>query len=238
MVAAFKCRFYADGVNIYKRLCNAGPPKTAVTYAYALKLFSKAERQGDVTDIITEVWKNVVKPDAPLFGAMIDAVAEAGKANEAIELLDTMRSHNLVPDVIAWGSAVNACKNARNSTVARFLLDFMIKEGVKPTCIVFTNVVSAHCGSRLVLLQKLKSDMVRMDIKADAFFVGAYVAALLSIKAVSLGSASEAVDLISDLDSERLTEMALVVSEARADQIRLTRFMSIVEVALQRTGFG
>ncbi|CAE8630916.1 unnamed protein product [Polarella glacialis] len=153
MVAAVKCREYNDRATVYDRLCNAGLPKTFVTYGTALKLFSKLDRQDKVNDIIKEIWENVV-PDRAVFGFMIDSVAEAGKVNEAIELLDAMRSQRLVLDAVTWGSAINACKNSQNSTVARFLLDFMIKTGVAPTVIVFNNVVCAHSGAGLQHLQK------------------------------------------------------------------------------------
>ncbi|CAE8617987.1 unnamed protein product [Polarella glacialis] len=236
MVAAFKCRYYNDGVAIYKRLCNAGLPKTEVTYTYALKIFSKLGQLDQVRDIIQEA-KEQLKPGIPLFGAMIDAAAEAGKVTEAIEILDTMRSENLVPDTAAWGSAINACKTARNSTVARHLVNFMIKVGVEPNYIVFCNAVGAHNGAGLVHLQKLKSDMAGMGIKGDFLFVETYVFSLIGTQ-FSARSVTEAVDELSELDPERLTEMASIISEARASQIRLTGLVKNVEGALQRLGFG
>ncbi|CAE8596826.1 unnamed protein product [Polarella glacialis] len=113
-------------------------------------------------------------PSPPLFGAMVDAAAEAGKVKEAIELLEYMRWEDLVPEAVVWGSAMNACRKARNSTGARFLLDFMIKDGVAPTMIVFCNAVGAHFGVKLGDLQKLKNQMVQMGIKADMAFVETY----------------------------------------------------------------
>ncbi|CAE8691332.1 unnamed protein product [Polarella glacialis] len=236
MVAAGQCKEHSAGVAIYNRLCNAGLPKSLVTYGAALKLFSKLDRQDEVNDIIKEIWENV-QPDEPLLGAMIDAAAESGKVNEAIELLDKMRSQRLAPTARHWGSAINACKNAGNSTVARFLLDFMIKDGVAPTVIVFNNAVCAHSGAELRRLQKLRTDMVQMGIKADVAFVENYVAAV-SGRLVSSRTAAAAADELSLIDPERLKDIALVIAEARADKIRLTGLVKTIEGALRGIGFA
>eukprot|EP00903_Cladosiphon_okamuranus_P012196 g11439.t1 len=133
----------ADAVAAMKALGKDGRWREALAVLAQLKAAAAAGVEG-------EGWGEGVgddlAPNVTVYNAAISAVSRSGKWDEALGLLEEMRSAGVQPDVMTFTSVISAGSRSGNVALAEQILDTMQAEGVPPNAATY-NAVITGCSS-------------------------------------------------------------------------------------------
>lgn len=100
------------------------------------------------------------------------------RADEALEVLHSMRSRKAEPNVIHYNAAISSCAKAAKYTTALELLSLMEKRGVTPDVITYSSCISAcDKGSQWTTALELLQSMENRGLQPDAIIFNATISA-------------------------------------------------------------
>ncbi|XP_057450200.1 pentatricopeptide repeat-containing protein At1g06710, mitochondrial [Lotus japonicus] len=123
---------YGFGVDGYTLSC----------FAYSL---CKAGRCRDALALIEE---EEFVPDTVFYTRMISGLCEASLFEEAMDMLDTMRSSSCIPNVVTYRVLLSGCLRKGQLGRCKRILSMMITEGCYPSRQMFNSLVHAYCKSK------------------------------------------------------------------------------------------
>ena len=128
-----------------------------------LDMYSKC---GDVESAIA-IFKRIKEKDVFTWSAMISALANHGRAEEALELFTQMLSNGVEPNESTFLGALSACNHAGMVSKGRALFSAMIQNhGISPTIVHYGCLVDLL--GRSGHLQEAKDVIFKMPVKPDA----------------------------------------------------------------------
>jgi len=130
---------------VQKEMSNSGffmDGYTLSCFAYSL---CKAGRCGDALSLIE---KEEFVPDTVFYNRMVSGLCEASRFEEAMEILDRMRSNSCIPNVVTYRILVSGCLRKMQLGRCKRILSMMITEGCYPNREMFNSLVHAFCKSR------------------------------------------------------------------------------------------
>ncbi|KAK7308874.1 hypothetical protein RJT34_05179 [Clitoria ternatea] len=115
---------------------------TLSCFAYSL---CKAGRCGDALDLIE---KEESVPDTVFYNRMISGLCEASLFEEAMDVLNRMRSNSCIPNVVTYRILLSGCLAKGRLGRCKRILSMMITEGCYPNREMFNSLMHAYCKSR------------------------------------------------------------------------------------------
>eukprot|EP00930_Biecheleria_cincta_P071466 TRINITY_DN5897_c0_g1_i4.p1 TRINITY_DN5897_c0_g1~~TRINITY_DN5897_c0_g1_i4.p1 ORF type:complete len:355 (+),score=37.48 TRINITY_DN5897_c0_g1_i4:48-1112(+) len=232
MVAAYRCARYEEGSAMFARMENCNALMDHAVYTIALKLFGKLRRQ----DAIDKLWAedaNVV--NEVLCAGRINAAAEQGDIDEAVGVIDLMYARRIEVDLGHFSSAINACKHADkpSHSSALFLLEKMLEGGMTPNIVTYCSLAAAHRCAPLENLKHIRAMMAKQQLRADNVFVEIYLTSLFRKHlSAEWATVEEVVRDLKGFSKHCVLEGADVISEAKANRVKLSLLVRKIECAL------
>eukprot|EP00438_Fugacium_kawagutii_P022818 Skav208210 [mRNA] locus=scaffold2026:337052:338056:+ [translate_table: standard] len=179
--AAFRCRKYQEGEEIYERCRSNCEVLTQPIYTAALRIFAKLGEAAKVQQIWDDALKRLESWDAILGSARIAAAADAGDVEAAAGTLDAMNASNISIEVHHINSAMRACWGWGDDQhqAAKYFFDLLPKFDLSPTVVSFTSLIGAYKTASLKQILKAYDQMKSLQIKPDAVFAETYTFCLL-----------------------------------------------------------
>lgn len=237
MQAALRCKKYQDGAEIFEQLKTREAALDVPAYTVAMKIYGKLQD----TEQVDEIWRTLQDLDVVdqvACGARIDAAAELGDLEKALELVSFMKKERLGIDVLHFSSAINACAKSLHPERADHALQLfneLVSRGLKPNIITYTNflLASRDLPSRDLLF--ILDSMARKGVRANSIFVENFMFVFLR-KSRGQGRSWKNLSNIqmelADFDMEILEKALELIEEFRNDGIRLRTSTMNIEKAL------
>ncbi|TKY71129.1 Pentatricopeptide repeat-containing protein mitochondrial [Spatholobus suberectus] len=130
---------------VQKEMLNSGFGMDGYTmscFAYSL---CKAGRGGDALALVE---KEEFVPDTVFYNRMISGLCEASLFQEAMDILDRMRSNSCIPNVVTYRILLSGCLGKGQLGRCKRILSMMMTEGCYPNCEMFNSLVHAYCKLR------------------------------------------------------------------------------------------
>lgn len=119
---------------------------TLSCFAYSL---CKAGRCRDALALIEEVEvEGEFVPDTVFYNRMVSGLCEASRFEEAMDILNRMRSNSCIPNVVTYRILLSGCLRKGQLGRCKRILSMMITEGCYPNREMFNSLVHAYCKSR------------------------------------------------------------------------------------------
>ncbi|CAM9264632.1 unnamed protein product [Laminaria digitata] len=148
-------------------------------YNYVIRTCGKAGGSEMALDLIQQMHKRGVAPDAASYSGAIIACDLAGMWDQAIALLDDMRDKaGIEPDLVCYNCAVKACGSSGEWEEALSIVETMRARGVAPDEITYSSAITA-CGNSgeaaaaLTLLREMKEAGIPAGLIAHNAAIGA-----------------------------------------------------------------
>lgn len=182
----------------------AGRASSAATstwvYNTCISRMAKCLRWGEALDILARMSALGVTPNTYCVNSALDACGRAGRAVEALELIQDARAANVKLDVVSFNAAIPAANVFSEKTrhrgweIAKMMLLEMDKAGVEPNSLTFYAAIRVcsrygEAGEALQLIREMRA-------KGVDPFRGTYNAALSACRAG--GAWQEAVSLLTE----------------------------------------
>lgn len=176
-------------------------------YNTCISRMAKCLRWGEALDILARMSALGVTPNTYCVNSALDACGRAGRAAEALELIQDARAANVKLDVVSFNAAIPAAnvlsseKNGeRGWEIAKMMLLEMDKAKVEPNSFTFYAAIRVcsrygKAGEALRLIREMRA-------KGVDPFRGTYNAALSACRAG--GAWQEAVSLLTEIRQSRL----------------------------------
>lgn len=170
-------------------------------YNTCISRMAKCLRWGEALDILARMSALGVTPNTYCVNSALDACGRAGRAAEALELIQDARAANVKLDVVSFNAAIPAANvlssentGQRGWEIAKMMLLEMDKAGVEPNSFTFYAAIrvcsrSGEAGEALRLIREMRAQGVDP-------FRGAYNAAMSACRAG--GAWQEAVSLLTE----------------------------------------
>ncbi|KAI4295260.1 hypothetical protein L6164_035325 [Bauhinia variegata] len=130
---------------VHKEMSNSGFGMDGFTlscFAYALC------KAGRLKDALTLIEKEEFVPDTVFYNRMVSGLCEASLFEEAIHILNRMRSDSCIPNVVTYRILLSGCLRKGQLGRSKRILSMMITEGCYPSREIFNSLVHAYCKSR------------------------------------------------------------------------------------------
>ncbi|KAL2349446.1 hypothetical protein Fmac_003446 [Flemingia macrophylla] len=130
---------------VHKEMSSSGSCMDAYTlscFAYSL---CKAGRCGEALSLIQ---KEDFVPDTVFYNRMISGLCEASLFEEAMDMLNRMRSNSCIPNVVTYRILLSGCLVKGQLGRCKRILGMMITEGCYPSREMFNSLVHAYCKSK------------------------------------------------------------------------------------------
>ncbi|XLU77927.1 hypothetical protein S245_001348, partial [Arachis hypogaea] len=114
---------------------------TLSCFAYSL---CRAGRYRDALNLIAKVG---YVPDTVFYNRMVSGLCEASLFEEAIDILNRMRSSSCIPNVMTYKILLSGCLRKGQLGRCKRILSMMITEGCYPNREIFNFLVHAYCKS-------------------------------------------------------------------------------------------
>ncbi|CAE7940235.1 unnamed protein product [Symbiodinium sp. KB8] len=182
MQAAYNCRRYIRGAEIYDKMRSLPPEEIevdSVSLQIAMKVFGKLGNQSRIDEIWEEVLEN--KWFGMLTaGSRLEAAAEMGDVTKAGKLLKEMSQSRIATNINHYNSVLNACKNSKPPSyrAAQAVFESLRDLRMQPTVVTFTNLVQSHREAPLSRIQDVMDHLGKSELEIDKVFAEAYVSSL------------------------------------------------------------
>ena len=178
--AAFRCREYNQGAQVYEKAVNNCEFVDQPLYTVALRIYAKLGENSRVQ----QIWDTALKSfnlDEMLASARIAAAADAGDVEAAATVLDQMNSSNVSIDVYHINSAIRGCWGWGNKQhrAAKYFFNLLERFQLSPTVISFTSLIGAYTTASLQEVLSAYNEMKALQIQADSVFAETYVFSVL-----------------------------------------------------------
>ncbi|KAI9110480.1 hypothetical protein K1719_018346 [Acacia pycnantha] len=130
---------------VYKEMSSYGFDMDGFTlscFAYSLC------KAGRLRDALTLIEKEEYVPDTVFYNKMISGLCEASQFEEAMDVLNRMRSDGCIPNVVTYRCLLSGCLKKGQLGRCKRILSLMITEGCYPSREIFNSLVHACCKSR------------------------------------------------------------------------------------------
>ncbi|CAK9045283.1 unnamed protein product [Durusdinium trenchii] len=230
MQAALKQRDFKEGLKIFENIRE----KTRPTCTIAMKLFGKLGQ----LDKVEELWTELDQVDQVAAQARIDASADNGDAEGAMQVLDYMHQIGLEANVLHFSSAINACANAKGADFAKSaqgLVDTMVARGVQRNIITYTNLLRALRQEPKQQLLSLLVEMESQNIGPDTLFAQSFLFILLKKPPKSCWDNIK--DIAAHLKTQSVADLQAAkdsLDHMRDAKVRLNKSCKLIDAALQR----
>ena len=237
---AFECVQYKAGAAIFDSLGKMNIAKTSTTYAAALKIFAKLGHNETVKTIWQEARDNpLCEMNAPLTAARIDAAAEEGDVESALQVLHDMQQMNISTNIAHITSAIRACWRAGGIMykTAERLFDLSVRLRLEANIVTFACLVGAYGAAPLEKAQSAYTEMKQLGIEPNQPFADVYVATLLQKPLAASwrwGQILAELQQIHDESPARVEATRLAISEFKGLGVELSDFVVRVDRALQK----
>ncbi|KAK1351596.1 Pentatricopeptide repeat-containing protein mitochondrial [Heracleum sosnowskyi] len=108
-------------------------------FAYTLCKSGKWKQALDLID------KEEFTPDTVIYSQMISGLCEASLFEEAMDVLNIMRTNSCLPNVVTYKILLCGCLNKHKLGRCKRILSMMITEGCYPSPKIFNSLVHAFC---------------------------------------------------------------------------------------------
>ncbi|KAJ7979068.1 Pentatricopeptide repeat-containing protein [Quillaja saponaria] len=105
-------------------------------------------KAGRWREALTLIEKEDVLPDTILYTKMISGLCEASLFEEAMDIINKMRSNSCLPNVVTYRILLCGCLRKGQLGRCKRILSMMIIEGCYPSPKIFNSLVHAYCRSR------------------------------------------------------------------------------------------
>ncbi|KAK6914598.1 Pentatricopeptide repeat [Dillenia turbinata] len=129
---------------VHREMSSSGFTMDRFTLGCFVQSLCKAGRWKDVLMLIEN---EDVAPDTVIYTKMISGFCEASLFEEAMEVLDRMRSNSCIPNVVTYRILLTGCVRKRKLGRCKRILSMMIAEGCYPSPKIFNSLVHAYCLS-------------------------------------------------------------------------------------------
>ena len=117
------------------------------------------------------------------FNTMIDAFANVGRFEDALDIFTALKNSGIRPDSISYTTLIKASIKSGKIDKALDLLDDMKWVGVKPDIVSYNNVIEALCNAnRLYEAKDLVNEMESARVSPDSMTYGLLMKGLLKAK--------------------------------------------------------
>lgn len=127
---------------VHKEMSNSGFDMDEFTLSCFSYSLCKA---GRLRDALTLIEKEECSPDTSLYNRMISGLCEASHFEEAMDILDRMRSNGCIPNVVTYRILLSGCLRKGQLGRCKRILNLMISEGCYPNREIFNSLVHAYC---------------------------------------------------------------------------------------------
>lgn len=233
MHAAFRCRKYSDGANIYEQCQTNCKTIDQPVFVIAMRIFAKLRKNTRVK----QTWNEALDAfglDDFLASARIVAAADVGDVETAAEILDEMERSNVSINVYNINSAIRACKGQgeRQHKAAKCFFDLLHKFQLSPTIVTFTSLIAAYKTADLQCILSTYNEMKDMHIEPDAVFAETYMFTLLQYN----DSRRRVEENLHDLPVERLQAARDALDDFKRAGLSLHKSCVSVDRELTRIG--
>ncbi|KAK7260698.1 hypothetical protein RIF29_26957 [Crotalaria pallida] len=129
---------------VHKEMSNSG----FVMDGYTLSCFAYTLcKAGRCRDALTLIETEAFVPDTVFYNRMITGLCEASLFEEAMGILDRMRSNSCIPNVVTYRILLSGCLRKGQLGRCKRILTTMITEGCYPNRDMFNSLVHAYCKS-------------------------------------------------------------------------------------------
>ncbi|CAI0433863.1 unnamed protein product [Linum tenue] len=123
-----------EAERVWREMSKRGIRYDVVSYASIISCYSKAGNIYKVLKIYNRMKEMNIEPDRKVYNAVIHALAKAGHAEEAIDLLKTMdEKKGISPNAVTYNSLIKPLCKAQKINEARAVFDEMLQRGLPPT---------------------------------------------------------------------------------------------------------
>jgi pentatricopeptide repeat protein len=114
------------------------------------------------------------------FNTMIDAFANAGQYQNALDVFQSLKKSNLRPDRVSFTSLIKASIKSGDLEKAKDVLDDMKWIGIQPDLVTYNNMIESLCNAnRLFEAKDLVNEMERARVSPDSMTYGLLMNGLL-----------------------------------------------------------
>ena len=233
MHAAFRCRKYSDGANIYEQCQTNCKTIDQPVLVIAMRIFAKLGK----TTKVKKIWNEALDAfglDDFLASARIVAAADVGDVETAAEILHEMNRSNVSINVYNINSAIRACKGQgeRQHEAAKYFFDLLHEFQLSPTIVTFTSLIAAYKTADLHCILSTYNEMKDMHIEPDAVFAETYIFTLLQYD----DSRRRVEENLHDLPVERLQAARDALDDFEGAGLSLHKSCVSVDRELTRMG--
>ncbi|XP_061354542.1 pentatricopeptide repeat-containing protein At1g06710, mitochondrial [Gastrolobium bilobum] len=130
---------------VQKEMSNSG----FVMDAYTLSCFAYSLcKAGRCRDALTLIEEEEFVPDTVFYNRMISGLCAASLFEEAMDILNSMRSNSCIPNVVTYRILLSGSLRKGQLGRCKRILSMMITEGCYPNREMFNSLVHAYCKSR------------------------------------------------------------------------------------------
>ncbi len=196
----------------------------------AMQIFDAMSEPGRTSDLAPP--KSLVT-----YNAMILALTNNGRYDEAIDLFYRMKRGGITPDKISYTSLVKAIVAMSEGDVEEFFYD-MKEQGVSPDPILFNTVIKSLCElKKIVSAKKIVSQMESAGVAPDSMTYGLLMKGLLDT-----GNPSAALTLFETACADRrtvaLTENVYLYTTAISAAASIADHERALELLARMNGSG
>lgn len=138
---------------VFNEMAAQGLVMNTVLYTTLIKGFARAEQVDQAMNIYRQMRglpDKGVSPDLITFSILIKANCDAGRLEDALQLLNTMIDLRLSPDEIIFNNLLGGCVRAKSSELAKRLYSSMVERGVKPSIATFSILIRLYAENKML----------------------------------------------------------------------------------------
>lgn len=144
---------------LHREMRDAGMPLDFHTLGCFVKSMCKVGKWREALDLIN---KEDVTPGTLIYTQMISGLCEASLFQEAMDMLNIMRSNSCVPNVVTFRTLLTGCLNKGKLGRCKVILKTMMIEGCYPSHRIFNSLIHSYCKDKdYAYAYKLLDKMVK-----------------------------------------------------------------------------
>ncbi|KAF9973500.1 hypothetical protein BGZ73_003271 [Actinomortierella ambigua] len=148
MAGYFNAAQYETGYGFYKGLSEYGVMPNATTYYYLMKSYLQRRETNRVVELFLQMKQSdnaSMHPDARVYRLLVQALAQSGRMNDALKVVQEMRSNPDVSDsTTVYNVILNQYARQQQGVRARRVLDWILQRGLVPSQGCFNPLIQLY----------------------------------------------------------------------------------------------
>jgi pentatricopeptide repeat protein len=166
------------------------------------------------------------QPDLITYSILMKSNCDAGRLEDALDLLQGMLEIGLTPDEVVFNSLLSGCANRSNVPLAQQLYKDMVACGIRPSNATFSIIIRLYSSSKLLdlAIETLRSEPPKHDVQVEPRLY-----AQLLQSCVRMRQGKRAIEVY-NLMAERSNPNMTLHSSVLATCVKLNMFETGVEI--------